>query len=371
MRALGLTLTPSGTVNDGNGGNNYTYTFVPESTGVITAQALTITAVANTKVYDGTTSAAAVPTITSGSLATGDTADFTETYSTRNVGTGLTLTPSGTVNDGNGGNNYTYTFVPESTGVITPAPLVVRANSASIVYGSALPALSDTISGFVGGDNSSVVSGAPVLSTTAASGANAGAYPITVAAGTLSATNYTFPAADLIAGTLTVTPAPLVITAVSTTILGRPALAHAHGDLRGIRQRQHAGESQPRRRSFTRPRPPSAVPGSYPITVSGASSPNYTITYVPGTLTVILSPATVESVSIQKIKVSKHKSVQGIVLQFSEALNSADAQNINVVHPGHGPEEQEAEEQAGAAIQSDLQLLGVHGDALHEKDAGA
>ena len=82
---------------------------------------LTITAVANTKVYDGTTTAAAVPTITSGSLATGDTADFTETYSTKNVGTGLTLTPSGTVDDGNGGNNYTYTFVPVSTGVITPA----------------------------------------------------------------------------------------------------------------------------------------------------------------------------------------------------------------------------------------------------------
>ena len=61
----------------------------------------------NTKVYDGTTSAAAVPTITSGSLGTGDTANFIETYSTRNVGTGLTLTPSGTVNDGNGGNNYT------------------------------------------------------------------------------------------------------------------------------------------------------------------------------------------------------------------------------------------------------------------------
>ena len=116
----GLTLTPTGTVNDGNGGNNYTYTFVPVSTGVITAEALTITAAANTKVYDGTTSAAAVPTITSGSLATGDTADFTETYGTRNVGTGLTLTPSGTVNDGNGGNNYTYTFVPVSTGVITP-----------------------------------------------------------------------------------------------------------------------------------------------------------------------------------------------------------------------------------------------------------
>ena len=51
----GLTLTPSGSVNDGNSGNNYTFTFVPVSTGVITAEALTITAATNTKVYDGTT----------------------------------------------------------------------------------------------------------------------------------------------------------------------------------------------------------------------------------------------------------------------------------------------------------------------------
>ena len=113
-----LTLTPSGSVDDGNDGNNYTYTFVPVSTGVITAEALTITAATNTKVYDGTTNAAALPTITSGSLATGDTPDFTEIYSTKNVGTGLTLTPSGTVDDGNGGNNYSYTFVPVSTGTI-------------------------------------------------------------------------------------------------------------------------------------------------------------------------------------------------------------------------------------------------------------
>ena len=123
----GLTLTPSGVVNDGNGGNNYTYTFVADSTGVITAEALTITAVTNTKTYDGTTSAAAVPVITSGSLGTGDTADFIETYNTPNVGTGLTLTPSGVVNDGNGGNNYTYTFVPVSTGVITAEALTITA----------------------------------------------------------------------------------------------------------------------------------------------------------------------------------------------------------------------------------------------------
>ena len=75
----------------------------------------------NTKVYDGTTSAAAIPTISAGTIATGDTASFVESYGTATVGTGKTLTPSGNVSDGNSGTNYTYTFVPVSTGVITAA----------------------------------------------------------------------------------------------------------------------------------------------------------------------------------------------------------------------------------------------------------
>ena len=72
--------------------------------------------------------------ITSGSLGTGDTANFIETYSTPNVGTGLTLTPSGTVSDGNDGDNYTYTFVPVSTGVITAEALTITAVTNTKVY---------------------------------------------------------------------------------------------------------------------------------------------------------------------------------------------------------------------------------------------
>ncbi len=101
------------------GSTDYTPASSAASTFTISQEALTITAVANSKVYDGTTSAAAIPSITQGSILSGDTANFIETYNTPNVGTGLTLTPSGTVADGNSGNNYAYTFVPVSTGVIT------------------------------------------------------------------------------------------------------------------------------------------------------------------------------------------------------------------------------------------------------------
>ena len=53
-------------MNDGNGGANYTITFVNDTTGVITARAITVTATTDTKGYDATTASAAIPTITTG-----------------------------------------------------------------------------------------------------------------------------------------------------------------------------------------------------------------------------------------------------------------------------------------------------------------
>lgn len=115
------TLTPSGMVTDGNGGNNYSYTFASSTNGVITAEPLTITATTNTKVYDGNTSAAAIPTV-SGTIFNGDTPNFTETYDTVTAGANKTLTPAGNVNDVNGGLNYApITFVPIETGIINQA----------------------------------------------------------------------------------------------------------------------------------------------------------------------------------------------------------------------------------------------------------
>ncbi len=144
----GKTLTASGTVNDGNGGQDYTVTFVADTTGAITSKTITVTATTNTKAYDGTTSAAAVPTITGGTLATGDTASFTETYDNKNVGTGKTLTASGTVNDGNGGHDYTITFVADTTGAITARAITVTANTNTKIYdGTTSAAAAPTVTG--------------------------------------------------------------------------------------------------------------------------------------------------------------------------------------------------------------------------------
>src|SRR5262249_12531845 len=120
------------TVNDGNSGNNYTVA-TTAAAGSISQRAITVTAQTNSKTYDGTTSAAAAPTLTVGSIATGDTAAFTEVYADKNAGTGKTLTPTGAVNDGNGGANYAVTFANNTTGAIAAKAITITAGSASRV----------------------------------------------------------------------------------------------------------------------------------------------------------------------------------------------------------------------------------------------
>jgi hypothetical protein len=103
------TLMPGGSIDDGNAGSNYSVTFVGIA-GEIYRRPLTVTAASSTKVYDGTTASSAVPMITGGSLAAGDTARFAESFDTAVFGGDKTLAPFGCVNDGNGGNNYAVTF---------------------------------------------------------------------------------------------------------------------------------------------------------------------------------------------------------------------------------------------------------------------
>jgi hypothetical protein len=127
----GKTVSVTGLAISGSSAGNYALSTNSASAaiGTINQTNITVTAAANTKIYDGTTSAAATPTVTAGSLQTGDTGNFTEAYDTSNVGTGKTLTPSGTVNDGNSGANYSYSFIAAANGTITNATTAGSFNS--------------------------------------------------------------------------------------------------------------------------------------------------------------------------------------------------------------------------------------------------
>ena len=92
---------------------------------------------------------------------------------------------------------------------------MVTANSLTSVYGSALPTLGYTVTGFVNGDTvGSATTGAPTLGTSATSHSAVGSYPTTASLGSLAATNYNF---QFVNGTLTITPATLTVTATNAS----------------------------------------------------------------------------------------------------------------------------------------------------------
>ena len=171
----GKSLTPSGAVLDGNGGLNYAYTFVPDATGVITPLPITVTAVPDTKVYDGTTGSAEAPVLSPATpLAPADSAPmWTQNFDTPNAGTGKTLTPAGAVVDGNGGLNYAYTFSPDTTGVISQRPVTVVADPEVKALGTPDPPLTYQVT------SGSLVVG-DLLTLTRAAGEALGAYPISI-----------------------------------------------------------------------------------------------------------------------------------------------------------------------------------------------
>jgi hypothetical protein len=131
------TVTATGFTLTGDDKGNYIIGTINTTTGNVNSRPITVTAVTDSRIYNGTNSSVGTPIITSTfspPIASGDTANFIQTYDNKNVGTGKVLTPSGSVTDGNSGNNYTVTPVAISTGAITKKPLTATITVANKVY---------------------------------------------------------------------------------------------------------------------------------------------------------------------------------------------------------------------------------------------
>ena len=229
------------------------------------------------------------------------------------VGT-YTITPSGLMSP-----NYKITYVG-GTLTVNPRALSVTANDASQTYGAPTPTLTYTLSGFAPGENATTagVTGSPVLST-AAQSSGVGSYAITVAAGTLAAANYSFP--NLVAGTLTITPAPLTITANNQSMVygaPLPALTASYsGFVNGDTPSSLATPV-----TLSTNATASSPVGPYAIQASGATSANYLITFNDGTLTINQASTTTTLAS------SANPSVYGQSVTFTAT--------VAAVAPGSG-----------------------------------
>ena len=179
--------------------------------------------------------------------------------------------------------NYSFNFV---SGVlnVTQAVLNVWANDANRTYGAANPPFSIRCTGFVNGDTTNVLGGAAGLTTTATASSPVAFYTITIAPGTLSATNYTF---NLINGTMSVTPAVLTVTANNKSRnYGAANPVFIRGYRRLFERRQP--KRRQRRPSLTTSATTGSPAGVDTITAAQGtlSAANYTFNPVNGTLTV-------------------------------------------------------------------------------------
>jgi len=282
---------------DGSGLTAGNYTFVQASGNAsaltITKAPLTVTVNSASKSYDGTASSGGFGASYSGWVA-GDGSSLsvlggTLTYGGTSQGAvnagSYTITGSGYTS-----SNYAISYVP-GTLTINTVPLTVTANNDSKTYDGQAYSGGNGVSyaGFVNGETSSVLGGTLSYSGTSQGAVNAGSYVITPSG--LTSGNYSI---TFTKGTLTVSPAPLTVTANndSKTYDG---LAYSGGN--GV---TYSG--------FVNSESASVLGGtlayggtsqgavnanSYAIIPSGLTSGNYSITFANGTLTVNPAPLTV------------------------------------------------------------------------------
>jgi uncharacterized protein (TIGR03437 family) len=190
--------------------------------------------------------------------------------------------------------NYTFSTFNTAAFTVSKVALTVSADPLTVAYGGA-PPFTASISGFVNGDSSAVVSGAAGFSTNATltSGKpNAGSWTITPSAGTLSAASYTFGTFNT--GTLTVNKAVLTVTANNLSkVFGAalPTLAVSFsGFVNGDTTAAATGSA-----SLTTTANASSPVGNYTINAATGTlaAVNYTFTLVNGALSVTKANTTI------------------------------------------------------------------------------
>ena len=153
----------------------------------------------------------------------------------------------------------------------------------------------------------------PELTTTADATSAPGTYPIVVSAGSVENTMPTY-----VAGTLTITKAPLTITALSCS--------------------REAGKDNPSfeltytgfKNNDGTEKHASSRPGTYPIEVSGAASDYYDITHVAGTLTVT-EPDGIREV-ISTVQPADVYTVTGLLLRRNATTLEGLSKGVYVVN---------------------------------------
>lgn len=166
--------------------------------------------------------------------------------------------------------------------------IVVTANSYSREYGDENPYFDFNASG-------ANLNGTPAISCEATKTSPVGTYPIKIAKGSVSNKNVTY-----VNGTLTITKAPLTITAESYTREQGQENPKLDVFYNGFKNNETEAVLT-RKPTVSTSATSSSAPGNYDIVVSGAEARNYSFNYVYGILTVTSSTAvTLTAISYER-----------------------------------------------------------------------
>ena len=277
---LGLTFTTAATtasnvgsyaiVPTGASALNYTISYAPGALSVTPAPLLITPNLSRTY---GSLLASLLPAFDFSGFVNGDSAAALSAQPTLAT-SATTASGVGTYSisaSGASAQNYAISYAP-GTLSNTPASLIT-ADNASRLYGSPNLAFTDSVSGLVNGDTAAAVSGL-TIKTTATAASNVGSYSL-VPSGA-SAANYTISYAN---GTLSVTPAPLLIVPSGSMTYGSllSAAAVSYNTTGFVNGDTLASlTAQP---TFSTPATSTSNVGAYSLVASGAADPNYSIRY--------------------------------------------------------------------------------------------
>ncbi len=209
-------------------------------------------------------------------------------------------------------SNYTVT-TNSGTLTITPAALSVTAANASRIYGDANPALSGSITGIKNADNITATYASAAVATSAV-----GTYPIvpTLVDPGAKLGNYTVTSNN---GTLTVSPAPLSVTAANASRLYGDVNPLFTGTITGIKN------SDAITATYASTAAPTSSVGTFaivPTLVDPASKlTNYSVLAVNGILTVSPAPLSVAGANATRIYGDPNPAFSGTITGIKNADN--------------------------------------------------
>ena len=249
-------------------------------------------------------------------------------------------------------SNYTAVI---SNGVlsVTPAGLTITANPAARAYGSANPVFAAGYSGFVNGEDSGVLSVAPVLATLADTNSPVGTYAIT--AGGAAAANYQI---SYVPGVLSVGPAELLVGAQDASRAygaTNPVFAPAYtGFVNGETAGVLAGSPMLSTLADT-----DSPVGTYPIEAAQGtlSNANYSFSYTNGTLTVTAYALTLVADSQAKVYGATNPVLTGVL------TGVVNGDNITASYSDPGGHDQRSRQLRHHGF---LERPGQQADQLHD-----